>query len=151
MKKQKRVIPHDPMVAAVNEAMLWMAEDMRTDNPVLTHTLFSGMELNEKAGLKLSKVNVHSLLSYLERTNFITRTEKVGPTGPYFNVHRKVFGVLHPRKRNKDFVRRISHPQVGFCITEAKGKFYRLVCAGRKCKFYFDSEKQCLQGKFFMK
>ena len=139
------------MIPIVNEAIVWLAKDLRKNKPALTHTIFTASELNEKAGLSLSKMHESILLSYLEKTSFVVKTNKIGPTGPYFNIHRNPFIALHKGDGDSKFVSKLENPEIGFCLTKTKKKTYRMVCAGRKCKFFLASEKQCIQGKFFMK
>jgi hypothetical protein len=135
----------------INRAILWIAKDLRRKNKKLTHTIFDASELNESAALSLSPSNAEQLMDYLVMLNYIVRTEKIGPSGNYYNVHRKVFNVLHKSELDKKFVKDIKAPETGYCLTRGENKTFRMICAGKQCKFYFSSEKKCVQGKFFMK
>jgi hypothetical protein len=149
--RKKKASSEDPMLEVVNEAILWIARDLRRKKQELTHTIFTASELNEKAGLNLSSLHTKELMDYLSRLNFVVRTDHIGTTGHYYNVHRKVFTVLHKGLINKRFVKKVNNPAKGWCLTQTDQKTYRMGCSGRKCKFYLDSAKECIQGKFFVK
>lgn len=135
----------------IEEAMRWLAQDIKLDKPVLTHTIFSGEELAKAMGLGKSSAQIEEFMRYLELAHCVERINKYGPDGQYYNVHKRVFHLFSESRANKDFVREYKTPDNGFCFVITPQKTYRIGCTGRKCKFYLATEKQCIQGKFFMK
>lgn len=135
----------------VEEAMRWIALDIKSDCPKVTHTLFSGAELAKAMGLEKTPAQIGEFMRYLELAHCVERTNKLGPDGIYYNVHKRVFYLFSESRANKDFVREYSTPDEGFCFVITSQKTYRLGCAGRKCPFFLASEKECVQGKFFLK
>lgn len=134
-----------------NEAVMeWIAKDVQLDSPLLTHTIFSGKELIQALGVELNVGQIQELLRALEIAHFVERTNKIGPDGEYYNVHRRILIQNSKSRANKDFIRQLSAPDEGFCIIVTPNKSYRLECAGRKCKFFLASEKQCVLKKFFL-
>lgn len=135
----------------LDEIIAWIIKDIQQENPIIAHSLFSGKELVTAVGeLNLNLGQIQELLRALELAHAISRTNKVGPDGEYYNIHRRMF-IQHSLSRtNKDFIRQLNAPDEGFCHIITPNKTYRLECAGRKCKFFLASEKQCVLKKFFL-
>jgi hypothetical protein len=134
----------------LEKAMVWLARDCALAKPKLVASIFSAEELVQALDLDIDRGQVLELMHKLEQLHMVVCLNKVSPTGDYFNVHQRVLKVFHPTAANKRFAANNKTPEEGFCFVFAEKKTYRQACAGRKCRYYLPSEKQCVLGKFFV-
>jgi hypothetical protein len=137
------------MLAFVRSIVDFLMDDAKKRAPKLIHTIFSNVELFDAAGVTPNEQEAFDTMKMLEGMHFVYRIKKAGPDGDYFNLGQKVFNKLAPNRRDRKFVRSLREPEAGFCITKSKKRTYRMQCTGRKCRFFLDSEKICIQNKFF--
>lgn len=135
----------------VEKAITFLALDCQKTHSTFVNTIFSGKDLNERAGLELSQPQVIELMRHLETQCYVVRTDKQGTDGDYFNIAPHVYLILHKTRFDARFVRNLKTPETGFCIFKTKNRTFRQPCEGRKCPYYLASEKHCVLGKFFIK